>query len=305
MRAARAVLATGAAVVTLAGVAACGGSSSGSSSASGAPASRSAAKAPASPAQAVALAASVAHRSGSAHITGTIQLSMGGAAASGGSKAPGVRMAPMNLRVVADEQWAPTIRMRMRMTGLAIPGAAGSAITELVVGSRVYARVPGGAAQLGKPWVTMDLRRLGQRSGLDLGQILDQAQQLDPAQRVELLRQSGDLRRVGTATVDGVQTTHYAGTVDVAKLLQRERPGSTTSSGQALRRAGITTEHIDVWIDGASRLRRERATMRGATFAMVTDLRMTRYGERVSVTPPPASQTIDLSSFLEGAAPQT
>jgi hypothetical protein len=214
-------------------------------------------------------------------------------------------MAPMNLSVVADEQWAPAIRMRMRMTGLAVPGAAGSAITELLVGSRVYARVPGQAAQLGKPWVTMDLRRLGQGSGPGLGQILDQAQQLDPAQRVELLRQSGDLRRVGVATVDGVRTTHYAGTVDVAKVLQRELPGSTASSGQALRRAGITTEHIDVWIDGASRIRREKATVRATTFTMATDLRMTRYGERVSVTPPPASRTIDLSSLLASGTPQT
>ncbi|MFD5077501.1 hypothetical protein [Streptomyces sp. NPDC058371] len=123
-----------------------------------------------------------------------------------------------------------------------------------------------------------------------------------PAQSVELLLAAPDTREVGTATVRGVRTTHYSGTVDVARL-GTSRPGLTDTElaelTQWLKQAGITKERVDIWVDARGLLveRSERGEVTGGT--SVTTAYYKDYGTRVRIPePPPAADTVDFADLV-------
>ena len=97
----------------------------------------------------------------------------------------------------------------------------------------------------GKHWIRYgydDLADLGGSSGAYLK---DQMQNTTPNQSVKLLLASGDVRKVGSEQVRGVDTTHYSGTVDVADLAGKN--SNLTASQLAglkkqLTQAGVSTE---------------------------------------------------------------
>jgi hypothetical protein len=57
---------------------------------------------------------------------------------------------------------------------------------------------------------------------------------------------------------------------------------------------------VDVWIDGAGRLRRQRSTMRLQGHEITSTVDLYDFGARETVQPPPASQTTDLTSAVAG-----
>src|SRR5581483_1679950 len=92
------------------------------------------------------------------------------------------------------------------------------------------AKLPGG-----KRWVELDLSKLGSAAGLDLGKLLS-GSQLQPSDLLSMLQANGGkLSNLGPATVDGVATTHYRATIDVAKALQAKGLTSPLLDGLASR----------------------------------------------------------------------
>ncbi|MET8283879.1 hypothetical protein ABZV80_01315 [Streptomyces sp. NPDC005132] len=159
----------------------------------------------------------------------------------------------------------------------------------------------------GKHWIRYgydDLAKLGGGSGALLK---DQMQSSSPNQSVKLLLASGDVKKVGEEKVRGKQTTHYAGTVDVSDLAARS---SHLSAGQLadlkkqFTQAGITTEDVDIWVDGDDLL--VKAVSKGdlSTGTMSSTTYYTDYGVKVSSQAPPASDTADFKELLktQGAA---
>ncbi|MFD8421513.1 hypothetical protein [Streptomyces sp. NPDC059466] len=159
----------------------------------------------------------------------------------------------------------------------------------------------------GKHWIRYaydDLAKLGGGSGAFLK---DQMQNSSPNQSVKLLLASGDVKKVGEEKVRGKQTTHYAGTVDVSDLAARS---SHLSAGQldALKKqftqAGITTEDVDIWVDGDDLL--VKAVSKGdlSTGTMSSTTYYSDYGVKVSAQEPPAGDTADFKDLLktQGAA---
>ncbi|MEV5780356.1 hypothetical protein ACGFWD_09485 [Streptomyces sp. NPDC048448] len=159
----------------------------------------------------------------------------------------------------------------------------------------------------GKHWIRYgydDLAKLGGGSGALLK---DQMQNSSPNQSVKLLLASGDVKKVGEEKVRGKQTTHYAGTVDVSDLAARS---SHLSAGQLadlkkqFTQAGITTEDVDIWVDGDDLL--VKAVSKGdlSTGTMSSTTYYTDYGVKVSSQAPPASDTADFKDLLktQGAA---
>jgi hypothetical protein len=154
----------------------------------------------------------------------------------------------------------------------------------------------------GKHWIRYgyaDLADLGGSSGTYLR---DQMQNTTPNQSVKLLLASGDVKKVGTEKVRGVNTTHYSGTVDVADLAGKN--SNLTASQLAglkkqLTQAGVTTETVDIWVDGQDLLvkkveKGEMSTGRYTQTAYYSD-----YGVKVSATRPPASDTEDFKELLK------
>jgi hypothetical protein len=161
-----------------------------------------------------------------------------------------------------------------------------------------------------KPWIRIDLERLGAQMGLDLGALM-QSGQSNPAQQLDYLRSvSGDLKKLGADTVRGVPTTHYRGTVDLQdyeKLVPEDQRKSVRKTIEQLEKSmgGATSYPVDVWIDSAKRVRRTAFDMKSetpqgtVTTAMQMDL--FDFGAPVKVELPAKGQTIDFDELSQAA----
>ncbi|MEU5631928.1 hypothetical protein ACH47C_07620 [Streptomyces rishiriensis] len=153
----------------------------------------------------------------------------------------------------------------------------------------------------GRHWIKYaydDLKSLAGGSGAYLK---DQMTHTTPNQSVKLLLASGDVRQVGTEKVRGQNTTHYAGTVEVADLA---RQNSNLSRGQlddlkkTLEQAGVTTETVDIWVDGRDLLVKKVERGQTAQGGYTQTAYYTDYGTEVSPKEPPAADTADFTELV-------
>ncbi|MCZ0987510.1 hypothetical protein [Streptomyces diastatochromogenes] len=165
------------------------------------------------------------------------------------------------------------------------------------------------AAQFGgKHWIKYaydDLAKLGGSSGAYLK---DQMQNTTPNQSVKLLLASGDVKKVGQEKVSGVDATHYSGTVNVAGLADKNSnltADQLAGLKKQLSQAGVTTETIDIWVDGQDLLVKkvEKADM--ATGTMISTAYYSDYGVKVAAEAPPASDTKDFTELMKAGGPGT
>jgi hypothetical protein len=126
----------------------------------------------------------------------------------------------------------------------------------------------------GKHWIKLDLTKPAQVLGFDLNALAGQA----PSEALEALGRRGTVTKVGTDTLDGVQTTHY----------RKELSGSYRSA--------------DAWVDDKGLVRRlkldydakvDPTSTQGAHTVLTMDL--SDFGTPVSAPPPPAADVVDSS----------
>lgn len=216
--------------------------------------------------------------------------------------------APEEGRVKAEAQMRikPTLAMSMKMTALD-QGADATAEIRLV-DKTMY--IGGGAAAAkemdGKSWMKFDLAAMG--AGDELNQ-LGGASQADknPATESTFLTGAKDVEKVGDETVDGVQTTHYKGTValaDLEKSLKAEDKATQETRRKSMEqyeKMGVDELTMDMWIDGDERTKQFR--MRGDAEKGPLDMTITFLGfnEPVDVAAPPADETVDLAEMMKEA----
>ena len=153
-----------------------------------------------------------------------------------------------------------------------------------------------------KTWVKIDMDKLGQQQGLDLGQLM-QAGQSDPSQGLQYLRGTTDIETVGDEVVRGVSTTHYKGVVDLQRFA-KEDPALEKTFHQLVYETGISRIPVEVWIDEDNLVRRMKQTMEGATVGPGAQIDMTMttelydFGTKVDVAEPPADEVTDLEDLL-------
>lgn len=168
-------------------------------------------------------------------------------------------------------------------------GPVQGTLDEVMNGWTVYMRSPVFARVLpqGKSWVSLDVKTLGSKLGVDVGQVA----QSSPTDVLPALEKAGSVKKVGSETIDGVQTTHYQAVIDPAKL----------PNGAQLAKAHLSPFPVDVWIGGDGLPRRltisEAATENGQTVTTRMTMNFSGYGEQVHVTAPPADQTLDLTGM--------
>ncbi|MEY9845741.1 hypothetical protein [Streptacidiphilus sp. MAP5-3] len=194
--------------------------------------------------------------------------------------------------------WKPAaVNLTMMMPKTATTPAG--AVHMLLSGTTMYMGYSGSApaAFKGKHWMKLDFSQ-----DPALASVYNQSNGQDPATQVALFTSSPDIKRVGPETVDGVATTHYSGTADMAKLATAENP-QLKSLASKMAGSGIGTVNLDFWVNAQNLpVRMVESTPASSSVALTATVDYSDYSTApVTVTPPPASDTVDMSSLLNGA----
>ncbi|MEU3661101.1 LppX_LprAFG lipoprotein [Streptomyces sp. NPDC032940] len=172
--------------------------------------------------------------------------------------------------------------------------AEGQSIEQRVVDQVLYQKAPDPKASGGKSWMKIDLKRVAGRQGANPQQIGDPAQSAAYAKAVT----DKDVSEVGTEEINGVDTTHYKVSIDVAKL-----PG-----GAQLGKQIGPTLPMQIWLDDEGRIRRQQIEMalktpasarpEGGVASQVkvsTLMEFSDFGTKVDAEAPPAGQVTDVT----------
>ena len=147
----------------------------------------------------------------------------------------------------------------------------------------------------GKPWVEIDLSQL-QHQGQS-GSGFNALSEADPSQILSLVKQlSGSVTEVGTSDIDGTATTEYQGQIDLAK----SPTGTGFISPQMAQSLGLTDIPVDVWVDGSGRARQVATSFTVIGLTISAQVNLGSFGTPVSVSAPPAADTANGSSLLQG-----
>jgi hypothetical protein len=175
----------------------------------------------------------------------------------------------------------------------------GQRIEQHVVDQVLYQKMPKGQTPGKKPWIKIDLGKVAGQQGGGNQSMSDPAQSAAYAKGIT----DKDVTEKGTATIDGVKTTRYRVSVDVAKL----------PNGDTLRQQVGPTLPMDVWLDEQGRMRRQQFDMtlqaaptsseRSSTDAssspqkvkVRTLMEFTDFGTEVEADAPPAGQVTDMT----------
>jgi hypothetical protein len=180
-------------------------------------------------------------------------------------------------------------------------------MSERMVGTMLYMHSPLLSGATGKPWIKLDLQKLGKSAGLDMNSAMSTGGS-DPTQMLAYLNAASDsIDRVGTEAVRGTQTTHYHVVVDLLKIANTVPAAKQAAVRRTFRRevelVGTHTIPIDVWIDSQGLVRREHVdiSMHPATVTVPVEMEMTidffDFGAPVHVVPPPARMVTDLADL--------
>jgi hypothetical protein len=150
----------------------------------------------------------------------------------------------------------------------------------------------------GKSWVRLDVQKAGKAAGVDVDQLMGGAGQ-NPSDWLSLLQSQGDFSKVGTETLNGVETTRYHGTIDLRKAAAN---GPTADALQRILDSGAPSEYpIDVWVDDQGYVRQYESsydeTLGGNTMSTTTKVEISDYGTQVEVSPPPADEVFDATEL--------
>jgi hypothetical protein len=209
------------------------------------------------------------------------------------------------------EQFSPTaaVDATANLAGTQLASTVGTSMEFIEENGVEYVKFSGSALarQLAaRPWIKIDLNQLSTGPNASaLGATAKLNQGTDAQQQIKLLLTSGNLKKVGSETVDGIATTHYSGDVDPAKLLQAEGAGKLTAADiqelqSVLQASGIVSEHIDLWLDRSGLPAEMKMTANSASGPIAADVHFSAWGAPVTINVPPADQVTDVSKLVSG-----
>jgi len=152
----------------------------------------------------------------------------------------------------------------------------------------------------GQHWIELDLSKLAQAKGIDLGTLLS-ASQVQPGDILSMLEAEGaKVQKLGPGTVDGVATTHYRVTLDVAKALQTKGLNNPLLKHMAAKAPNVP---LDVWIGKDGLVHRVQASFaqnhNGAPVHMGLTVDVSDYGAKATIAAPPSSDVFDATQLAQ------
>lgn len=227
----------------------------------------------------------------SVSVNGTPQLGGLSAAGGGGTSTPiSLTIGGHGLYSFSDKTGETTISLP------AVGQTPAQTVQVREIGNELYLSSPRiSAVDGGKPWVSVSLSDFEHSQGQSSSPIGNLSLG-DPTQILGLLKQlTGSVTQVGTSDIDGVPTTEYAGTIDLAG---GATTGSTIISPAAAQALGLSNIPIDVWVDDQGRARQVQTSFSVLGLSVKALVHMGSFGTHVSVQPPPSDQVADGSALL-------
>ncbi len=183
--------------------------------------------------------------------------------------------------------------------GQSLPGGERA----ILLGDNFYAKVPPQLAQFagGKPWVRFSVSQAGQQSGIDLDGVIKRA---NPAEQTKIFTGSKDVRRVGSESIDGAATTHYAGTLTPEQAGKLD-PKAQQAFKQFYQRSGANKVTFDLWVGKDSLPRKLVTKVAADKGTAASTMIFSDYNKSFSVSAPPASEVTDgnqLKNLVGGQA---
>ncbi|MFG2692706.1 hypothetical protein [Kitasatospora sp. NPDC048407] len=162
------------------------------------------------------------------------------------------------------------------------------------------------ASQLGGAhWIKYNYADLARLMGPAGDSLKSQLQSSDPVASVRALIASGKVTKAGTETVNGAQATKYSGDLSATDIAQATAKGLTQEQADALQKqftaAGITSDHIEVWVTGDNLLVKKVEQMQSRAGEITATATYSDYGTAVAATAPSESDTVDFTKLVAGA----
>jgi hypothetical protein len=204
------------------------------------------------------------------------------------------------VRLAGDNDWANGLQGNVTMSVKSATPAPISAIQMKIRSDAMYVKVPARklASVGGKHWIKESFALLAAQGAAGKAGT-DQLKQANPAMAVRMLISSGDVRKVGRETVRGVTTTHYTGTLDVAKLIATKQgltPDDVKFLKKRLTASGAADDHIDLWVNSENLPVETQEQMQTDTAEVTSTTYFSHYGVAVDLSVPAASDTYSLHS---------
>ncbi|MFK4067514.1 LppX_LprAFG lipoprotein [Streptomyces sp. NPDC029674] len=156
----------------------------------------------------------------------------------------------------------------------------------------------------GKSWIKFDAKTLGKGGQSAPTSVSSQADN-NPADQSTLLTGSKDLKKVGSETVGGVETTHYTGTVTMDQMRKLADEGDAATkkrhkkSIKQYEDMGVDKLTMDMWVDGEDHTKQFRARGKGDKGRLDMTITFLDYNKPVKVDAPPKAQVMDLAKEMK------
>jgi len=256
-----------------------GGSGAGSAGSAGSPA-------PLTPRMAITLAADQAKRVNS--MSSTVMVNVSGMVSATTTGSIQVQLRP---RLLADED------LSIVSQGQTI------SMTDIVSARAVYlksAALSAVTGPTGKTWLEIPLSDLSGSAGSALSSLLQNVQNGDPLTQTRMLAASKDVHKVGPQVIDGVRTTHYAGTF-TPKAAVAKLPAALRQQVAPLLNLITGDIRFDAWIDASHQVRKiaEVETVSGEAVNLTMTITSLNKPVRIAL-PAPGQVLVAPASILGG-----
>jgi hypothetical protein len=157
----------------------------------------------------------------------------------------------------------------------------------------------------GKPWMKIDFANLSGVPMLSSFSFLkDMGKNNDPSAKLKSMLASPQLKKVGEEQRNGVRTLHFSGDVSATDLVKGSAGSGLTqqdldSLSQTAKQAGVTSTTYDVRVDGNGLPVEIKFSENTNAGAVSGDISYSDWGTPVTVTVPPADQTVDIVQLLK------
>ena len=162
-------------------------------------------------------------------------------------------------------------------------------IKMILTGQDMYFSEPG--LPTSKAWMKFSLDALKGKSA-SFANLVKSMQSSNFTNQAELFAVAKNAHEVGTATIDGVATTEYAGSFRASDALSALSPSVRDVLGAQLKTLGDGVISFHEWIDGQHHMRQviENETVKGN--AVTTTMNVTTINQPVQISLPAASDII-------------